>query len=579
MERLMLEPLSSIYWEDLGPSPRTNALPKGCAGGSMNKLQIIATINSEGMVRYWVARAPEAVYTWQNAECRNVVLGPALPCDEAYLRLKHLKAPRIPVKLHRLLLHLRGKVPARGLSPDAFDYDSWLTVVQSKVGGRIIFQDRLIGLLRSEGLWPSQIEPLLDYGVYHGGLSQLPGVSRGPWGQFACNRCGGRSIVQEPCLRCQRMECPLCLDCLTMGESRGCQILVYAPQQVIVPQPHVDFQLSYDLTPAQARAALQLEKFLESDEPQTMVWAACGAGKTEVTFGLIRRALRRGDHVLFAIPRQDIVRELAVRLQSAFKGVELAVHYGGQPWDAPGNLVIATTHQVLHFYQRFGLVILDEMDAFPYQGSEMLRFGLIRSLKPGGKLVEMSATPNPVPKPGTAITIPVRHHGHPLPVPEVIRSQPNQLPNRVLDLLRNSNKQWIVFVPTVNACSSVKSKLCEELNEEVAVCHSKLPDRVQQIDSFKNGHRRIMVATSVLERGVTFPGVQVIVFDAHHPVYTRSALVQMAGRVGRTTEQPTGRVLFCAAKATPAIKEACTMISELNQEGARLGLLNGDDSA
>ena len=123
-----------------------------------------------------------------------------------------------------------------------------------------------------------------------------------------------------------------------------------------------------------------------------MVWAACGAGKTEVTFPLIRQALQEGGDVLFAIPRQDIVREMIERLRSAFPGIEVAGHYGGQPWFAPGQLVVATTHQVLHFYRRFSLAVLDEVDAFPYQGNEMLRFALERSLLPDGRLVEMTAT-------------------------------------------------------------------------------------------------------------------------------------------------------------------------------------------
>src|SRR5690606_8692996 len=116
------------------------------------------------------------------------------------------------------------------------------------------------------------------------------------------------------------------------------------------------------------RAAAQLEEFWQSPSQRTLVWAACGAGKTEVTYPLMRRALREGHQVLFAVPRQDVVRELAERFRSAFTGVEIAVHYGGQPWQAQGQLVIATTHQVLHFYQRFGLAILDEVDAFPYHG-------------------------------------------------------------------------------------------------------------------------------------------------------------------------------------------------------------------
>ena len=58
----------------------------------------------------------------------------------------------------------------------------------------------------------------------------------------------------------------------------------------------------------------------------------------------------------------------------------------------------------IHFYKRFELAILDEVDAFPFQGSEMLRFGLHRSLTPTGQLVE-AATPSAC-RPSRVITIP-----------------------------------------------------------------------------------------------------------------------------------------------------------------------------
>ena len=77
---------------------------------------------------------------------------------------------------------------------------------------------------------------------------------------------------------------------------------------------------------------------------RTLVKAARGAGKTEVTFPEIRQALSQGLYVLFAVPRQDVVRELVERFRAAFTGVEIAVHYGGEPWQAEGELVIATTH-------------------------------------------------------------------------------------------------------------------------------------------------------------------------------------------------------------------------------------------
>ncbi|MGI6149904.1 MAG: DEAD/DEAH box helicase family protein [Firmicutes bacterium] len=546
----------------------------------MYKLQIISTFSPDGH-RFWAARAPERMGSWLTGQGRHTVLGPPLPGDEAFLRLSLLEYGRILGRLASFAAHLaqRRALPQLLIDHPIVELSTGLAVLQEVLAGRIVFQDRLVTLLRAEGLWPAETVQLLDYAVYNGFAAQLPGVSRLPWGALRCNRCGGESVVLEPCPTCRRRECPLCTDCLSLGPSRGCRLLVFAPDAGRAQAGAVDFHLTYSLTPAQERAAFQLEEFFAGPRRRTLIWAACGAGKTEVTFPMIRRALQAGQKVLFAVPRQDVVRELAERFRSAFTGVEIAVHYGGRPWQAGGDLVVATTHQVLHFYERFGLAVLDEMDAFPYQGSEMLRFGLMRALRPEGKLVEMSATPNPVPKRGTAVTIPVRHHGYPLPAPEFIKSRPGEIPGEAMELLQDRSSQWIVFVPTVAACNTLTVWLREKLGEEVANCHSKHPHRREQIEAFRTQKRRVMVATAVLERGVTFPGVQVIVVDADHPIYSRSALVQMAGRVGRTAEQPGGRVVFCGARRNAAVRGAQAMIGQLNQEAADLGLLRSDTHA
>ena len=40
----------------------------------------------------------------------------------------------------------------------------------------------------------------------------------------------------------------------------------------------------------------------------------------------------------------------------------------------------------------------------------------------------------------------------------------------------------------------------------MAACHSRHPQRHEEIKAFRYGEKRIIVATAVLERGVTFLG-------------------------------------------------------------------------
>ena len=76
--------------------------------------------------------------------------------------------------------------------------------------------------------------------------------------------------------------------------------------------------LEYDLTPAQELASQRLVEFIHSRQQKILVWAACGAGKTEVTFAAIQTALGRGWKVLFAIPRRDVVRSWQIGSKQLF---------------------------------------------------------------------------------------------------------------------------------------------------------------------------------------------------------------------------------------------------------------------
>ena len=47
----------------------------------------------------------------------------------------------------------------------------------------------------------------------------------------------------------------------------------------------------------------------------------------------------------------------------------------------------------------------------------------------------------------------------------------------------------------------------------------------------------------------------------------------MAGRAGRTTEYPDGRVWFIGSRITPAMREAVKWINKMNKEAAEQGYL------
>lgn len=197
-----------------------------------------------------------------------------------------------------------------------------------------------------------------------GHVRQLPGIRRGPFGTLRCMRCGEAEALHAwDCAICGERECWQCEACRSMGAVRSCTVLYAteaACETVEGGVDETDGRLggrpvtvhAPQLTAAQQRASDALTTFVRPEAPEprdAVVWAVCGAGKTEMSFAAVATVLSRGGRVLFAIPRRDVVRELGRRLRRAFPDVELQVLHGGTdrtalPVLSPGSLTVATTH-------------------------------------------------------------------------------------------------------------------------------------------------------------------------------------------------------------------------------------------
>ena len=84
----------------------------------------------------------------------------------------------------------------------------------------------------------------------------------------------------------------------------------------------------------------------------------------------------------------------------------------------------------------------------------------------------------------------------------------------------------------------------------------------------------ILITTTILERGVTFDAVSVIVYGANHRVFTSSTLVQIV-RVDRRQEFNYGEVLFLHDGETRDMKEAIRQIKQMNRLASKRGMLDG----
>jgi len=361
----------------------------------------------------------------------------------------------------------------------------------------------------------------------------------------------------------------------------------------------------WGLSPAQSDAAAEALSFLAARPPKTsgnavdnafLLWAVTGAGKTEMIFPLLDHVLARNGRALVATPRRDVVLELAPRLAKAFPNRPMAVLYGGSAdrWEnAP--LTLATTHQLLRFQEAFDLVLVDELDAFPFHNDPMLHFAADKCRKPRGKTVYLSATPPAAMQRQVArrrlrhAKVPVRYHRHPLPVPrrlavpsvrESLRkgSVPAQLfPPLSRSLARGA--QVFLFVPYVKQVEPVVRLLREQARrlgvpaDSISGTSSKDAERGERVVNFRERSIRLLVTTTILERGVTIPKSDVYIWDADNPLFDSASLVQMAGRAGRSGDDPFGTVYYGAPAWTSAQRNSIKQIRSMNAAARRKGYL------
>ena len=331
-----------------------------------------------------------------------------------------------------------------------------------------------------------------------------------------------------------------------------------------------DYKLEYELTKEQKNLSNQLVDNYRHGV-NSLVHAVCGSGKTEIVFEVIAYALRHKKRVGFTVPRRDVIRELYERFKYVFKENNVQVVYGGHTAIIEADLICVTTHQLFRYDKYFDLLIIDEIDAFPYNDNEVLEAFFKRAVK--GNYIMLSATPSEkvlkqFKKKGMCLLeLNKRFHGHPLPVPEVFERKSFlkyiELIRQVKNMISRS-KQIFIFTPTISECESTYSFLKIFVPNGNYV-HSKREGRSAIIDAFRQKKYSYLVTTAVLERGVTIKDLQVIIFKADHPIYDSHSLTQIAGRVGRKKDAPNGKVILICSEFTIAMKQSIMEIKHANE--------------
>ncbi|WP_052344205.1 DEAD/DEAH box helicase [Bacillus ndiopicus] len=371
---------------------------------------------------------------------------------------------------------------------------------------------------------------------------------------FRCERClntQSEKFIHFHCAKCEQV-CTYCRHCITMGRIASCtQLLTWAGPSPQHPKKH-QFSWTSTLTELQQHASLELAASIQQKR-QHLLHAVCGAGKTEILFQPIYNALQKGFRICVATPRTDVVLELAPRLQKVFPTTMIHVLYGGAPeQQSYAQLVIATTHQLYRFAKAFDVMIVDEADAFPYTFDESLQKAVYKAKKPDAPITFVTATPSSKllkQRDGYSF-LPRRYHNHPLPVPRFQslwrykrQFKKDKLPKQLRQWVEQrieAKQPFLIFFPTIE----MLEQALPLFSPNILGVHAEDPTRKEKILKLRNAEIQGLLTTTILERGITIANLQVAVVGAENPIFTASALIQIAGRVGRDEQYPTGDIIF-----------------------------------
>lgn len=377
-----------------------------------------------------------------------------------------------------------------------------------------------------------------------------------------CERCGNEEMKYFY----QDKDTWYCRKCIAFGRVNVGDRIVSSEYKK--RKHNVSYELKYPLTKPQELAVKQIREIQEQGK-DVLVYAACGAGKTELVMDSIMRYLNAGKKVGFAISRRQVVLEIQERMAKAFPSLEVIAVCEGFTDIVDGDLIVCTMHQLYRYHQTFDLLIMDEVDAFPYRNNKLLEHIAMNACV--GRKLYLTATPDEdmlkrvEAKELAIVELFQRPHGYPLIVPEVKHTLPIlqfMYTYAFLRLHKKEHTQVLMFVPTIAQAHHYYHIL--RVFFRCIPFTSKTEDKEKVIRDFHAQKYDFLISTTILERGITIKGIHILILHSDHPVFNEASLIQMIGRVGRNIEMPTGKGLFLCAQKTKDIERCVRAIQKMN---------------
>ncbi|MEJ7731729.1 MAG: transcription-repair coupling factor [Polyangiaceae bacterium] len=311
----------------------------------------------------------------------------------------------------------------------------------------------------------------------------------------------------------------------------------------------------FDETPDQARAILDVEHDLESQQPMDrLVCGDVGFGKTEVAIRAAFRVANAGKQVAVLCPTTVLAQQhflnfqarmasypIEVRAMSRFQTKQEQDEVSRGLRDGKVDVVIGT-HRLLskdvHF-KRLGLLVVDEEQRFGVTHKER-----IKALKTNVDVLTLSATPIPRTlqmavtglRDMSIITTP--------PVDRrairtiVTRPDETVIRDAVVREIDRGGQVFYVY-NRVEGLYERAARLQELVpTARIAVAHGQMSEQAleQAMLDFVEGRFDVLCSTAIIESGLDIPRANTMIVD-RADMFGLSQLYQLRGRVGRSKER------------------------------------------
>jgi ATP-dependent DNA helicase RecG len=303
--------------------------------------------------------------------------------------------------------------------------------------------------------------------------------------------------------------------------------------------------LPFSLSESQNAAIESITEVLESNIPMNALLSGdVGTGKT-VTYALPAVSAHNcGKRVAILVPNTPLAAQIFSELSGLFPNAKICQINGAKnKCDISGNPILIGTTGLISFAKKHGwkadFLIIDEQQKFGLEQKKRLTHE-------GTNVLESTATCIPqtlgMIKHSNMQIFRLENHAKKNLVTKIVgESEKSELVEHIKLAISNGDRAVVIY-PQVNTgeddfrrnVTAAAQKWENLFPGKVCVLHGNLNDidKAKVLDSARSGEKPVVIATSIMEVGITIPKLRVgVVVSADR--YGVSTLHQMRGRLAR----------------------------------------------